>query len=339
MKSQKVYREKPFNLNSKDEYMFEHEYIKVFEKFHIKIFSNITIFNNIFYFKGVFRFKSRYWRMNEYSKKQKIIFFINDIYKFFKNVNNPVEVINEGIWVTDQKSHQYFHWIADVLPRIEGIIKQNDININNIPIVLPENYKKNKYITDLIDIYKLRPIYLEKDINYKFNKLIVSSHAAPAGNFDEQLIKSQSYRLKSLIETDHKFKNKRIWISRQIAEKRKISNFEEIERILKEYDFEIFEFENISIEEQFKIVKNADTLGGIHGAGLVNMLLMDSNCKIIEVRGNGDKVNNCFFSLSSALNLKYFYFLAEVENKNFFNSNYYIEPSKFEFFLEQTLSK
>ena len=53
MKSKiKVYRSKPSNLSLNDEYMFKHEYFKVFEKFHIRNLYNVSVLNGEFFTKA-----------------------------------------------------------------------------------------------------------------------------------------------------------------------------------------------------------------------------------------------------------------------------------------------
>jgi capsular polysaccharide biosynthesis protein len=59
------------------------------------------------------------------------------------------------------------------------------------------------------------------------------------------------------------------------------------------------------------LISNADVLMGVHGAGLTNMLACKSDCRIIELRGSQDTTNNCFFSLASALELDYYYFMTK----------------------------
>ena len=43
------------------------------------------------------------------------------------------------------------------------------------------------------------------------------------------------------------------------------------------------------------------------GAGLTNMLFMKRGGSVLELRHASDHINNCYFTLSSALNLNYFY--------------------------------
>lgn len=334
----KVYRKKPSNLSIEDNYMFQHEYLKEFEKYHIKNCYNISVLNGEFFYKGIFRFKSKYWKMSEYKYLQKLKQFIKDLLKFLVSSNMDFEIVNTGIWVINEKSSRYFHWIGDVLPRIEGYVSLNKgIKISEIPIVLTEDYKNYDYVKTIISSYGLNVIYLEKDKKYKFKKLIVTSHAAPSGNYDERLILEQSNRLKSIFVKNKKESKNRVWISRQLADKRKIKNFSDIELILEKYDFQIYSFEDMSLNEQFEVVNNAEVLGGIHGAGLINMILLDQKSKVIEIRGRGDTHNNCFYSLSSALDLQYFYFLADVSDNNFYSSDYTLDTKKFEILLNKVI--
>ena len=218
------------------------------------------------FYKGIFRYKSKYWKWSQYSLLQKFKQFIKDLLASLMSSNKKVEVVNLGIWVINEKSSKYFHWIGDVLPRIEGFVSQNkDIKISEIPIVLTKEYKNYEYVKKIISSYGLNVLYLEKDIKYKFKKLIVTSHAAPSGNYDEDLIKEQSKRLKNIyVKNKNESKNK-VWISRQSADKRKIENFSEIKLILEKYDFQIYSFEDKSLNEQFEIVNNAEVLGEYMG--------------------------------------------------------------------------
>ena len=126
---------------------------------------------------------------------------------------------------------------------------------------------------------------------------------------------------------------KKIWISRQNAPKRKISNFDIIKPILINNGFEILEYENLTLEMQISISNNCKVLGGIHGAGLTNMLFMNKGCTLIEVRAEGDAKNNCFFSLASDLEMKYYYFLAHPIDSDFYSGDYEVDSDSFNKFL------
>jgi capsular polysaccharide biosynthesis protein len=44
-----------------------------------------------------------------------------------------------------------------------------------------------------------------------------------------------------------------------------------------------------------------------HGAGLTNMLFVRGGGRVLELRHRADNVNNCYFTMASALGLEYFY--------------------------------
>lgn len=339
MKKIKVVRRHPKNLIKKDRFLFEHEYVKTFKKIKLSEKSNIFIKSFKFYRFNRFMFGSKYWKMSPFSFYIKLKIFIKNFLNFKEN-NSEIVFVEEGIWVANEKSHKYFHWFADLLQRVEYLIQNNYIDIkNHPPILLSENYLDKDYIIEILRDLNLKYLILNSQKIYKIKKLYTTTHASPSGNYDEVLIKSLSNRLKTIyLETKSEPQNNqitKIWISRELAEKRKLANKSEVYEILEKYNFEIIKFEDIKIQDQFKIVNKAEILSGLHGAGLTNMLFLNKKSKVIEVRGNRDVNNNCFYSLASALNLDYYYFLSEVENEDYYGSNYYIDPLKFEKFLKQ----
>jgi capsular polysaccharide biosynthesis protein len=82
---------------------------------------------------------------------------------------------------------------------------------------------------------------------------------------------------------------------------------------------------------------NCKVLGGVHGAGLTNMMFMSKGSKILEIRGKGDSSNNCFFSLASDLEMKYYYFLSDTENQNYYSTNHIIDIHLFDRFINNSL--
>ena len=65
------------------------------------------------------------------------------------------------------------------------------------------------------------------------------------------------------------------------------------------------------------------------------MIFMKKNSLIIEVRDESDSKNNCFFSLSSDLNHKYYFIPAKVEKNDYYSSDYYLDAKV----LDESLNK
>jgi len=79
----------------------------------------------------------------------------------------------------------------------------------------------------------------------------------------------------------------RIFLSRQNQRRRKVSNFGEISRVLSEFDFEVVRLEEMSIDHQVRLVKNAEIIAGPSGAAFANMIFAD-DASIIEVKPHGN---------------------------------------------------
>ncbi len=330
-------RNKPLNISQEDEKLFSHEYKKILKKTKVKLLKNVYIDQSKLKKYKYFRFHVKQWRMNPLSFKEKIIFFIKDLVNFFgQKGNKDIYIIPKATWVVDSRTYQYFHWFTDGLQRIEVSKEQNQ----NYPVILLPGFDKFNYITDSLEILGIKYLVLEKNKTYLVKNLILSERVSPAGNFRKSIIQKVSENLKLNFKYSEKSKSySRIWISRQLATKRKISNFGEIIPILEKHNFKIIEFETISFSDQVEILKNCEILGGLHGAGHTNMLFMLSNSLIIEVRGDNDNKNNCFFSLSSDLENNYSYFLAKPTSENFYDSDYKIDTKLFDEYLNNIVSE
>lgn len=333
-----VKRTLPINFIENDRDLFNHELEIKIGNPKIHSLKNVYIRKNKFYRFNLFEFKSQLWKMGAYTFSVKIKVFIKNL--LFKNFSKKVdyEIIENGLWVIDDKSSMYFHWMLDSLQRLE-LFKITINNNNSIKLLLPESFYDSPFVKMSLDIYNIETKILKKDVTYKVSNLIVPNHLANSGNFNPKitnLIRKRYLDYLSSLSPNVK-SSKKIWITRQNARFRKITNFDEIKDILIQNNFDIHDFDKTEYLDQLKIVSNAEVIGGIHGAGLSNMLLMTSGKKVIEVRAQNDNHDNCYFSLASALDLSYYYFLASVDNidGNYHSSDYHLDKNKFMNFLKK----
>ena len=77
--------------------------------------------------------------------------------------------------------------------------------------------------------------------------------------------------------------------------------------MLRKFGFETVCAEDLSFEQQVQLCSRARYVVSNHGAGLTNVLFMKSAGSVLELRHEADCVNNCYFTLSSALDLNYYY--------------------------------
>jgi capsular polysaccharide biosynthesis protein len=321
----------PQNISKKDNQLFEKEYYKLIPSSKVKKLKNIYVSDSKLKKFRYFRFNIKHWRMNPVKINSKIRFFLQDVLTFIKTgTSSEVIKINKGTWIIDSRSNQYFHWLTDAMQRLNVSSEFHE----KYPILLTANFENLDFIKDTLKLLNKEYIILEQDKEYLIKEFILSERVSPAGNYKKEIIMDVSNVLKKSIDNNNLNKQfEKVWISRQSAPKRKISNFEIIKPILINNGFKILEYEKLTLEMQISISNNCKVLGGIHGAGLTNMLFMNKGCSLIEVRAEGDAKNNCFFSLASDLEMKYYYFLARPVNNDFYSGDYEIDSDSFNKFL------
>ena len=129
-----------------------------------------------------------------------------------------------------------------------------------------------------------------------------------------------------------------IWISRSKSKHRKIKNESEILPLLERFKFKIIIPEEMTFEEQINIYNNANILGGLHGGGLTNILFMNPGTKLLEVRRENDKLNNCYYTLSSELGINYYYVNSKSQGEDLYVSDTIINLSDLEKLLIKVTS-
>ena len=317
-----VVRKMPKNIVNEDKYLFDHEIKRLFSETYFIEENNCYVFGqNLLSVKKLSIF-IRETFFGEPSLKKIIKDTLKNIIKLRK-----FEKIDNGYWITDDKSTVYFHWFCDALQKITLIDSYEDKIL-----LLPERFVNKQFIEDTLILLNINYKVLKEDTVYKIKKIKIYGETAPTGNYNPEILNDlkKLFSQKARISTQPKV-IKKLWILRE-NDKRKIENSEIIYPLLESYGFEFIYFEKLSMKEKIKILNETLYLGGIWGSGLTNMLFLNEKSNLIEIRDKDDKMNNAFFSMASALNLNYFYYsssffgekkglnLDEERFKNFLNS-------------------
>tara|TARA_B100002019_G_scaffold293502_1_gene321617 strand:- start:9718 stop:10716 length:999 start_codon:yes stop_codon:yes gene_type:complete len=319
-------RKPPKNATQKNINFFAHELKKEISSSHYLIEKNVFVINETLISLRKFRLFTKYTHFPSIKKFDIFKLSLKNIFK----AKGSKETIKEGIWIFDDKASNYYHWLLDSLQRY--ILIPN--KYQHFPILIPKNYE-NKWIIDQLNFLNLNFKIVKLNTRTKVNKILIPSYSAQTGNFNvDTLIKLRTLFLKNseIKNTDHS--PSRIWVDR-VNVRRGISNKEEILKILKKYKFEILQFENYSISEVIKILSKTKVLAGPHGSGLANMLFMNKNSKVIDVREKNDNFRNALMSMASDLNLNYYCLNSSILDKE--NESVYLDPLSFEKDLEEIL--
>lgn len=313
-------RPKPFNIVESDEHLFQHEYTRIIGSSVISIAHNAVILNDQIISSDSKNtvLSATYLKSHLRSLSSKIL----------SKTRSPIHV-KLAVWIAEAWTHDYFHWVT------EGLTKLLLLRFSGITadVLLPPKYKNFTYITESLNYFHLPYKEVPPNQLVKVDYLYLLNYNYDAGNYD--------YRILNIIKEylaqkgRQVGKGSRIWISRSFARKRKLLNESSITHVLSKYKFRIVHLEALTFAEQVKLFESSKLVAGLHGGGLTNMLFMPPDSKILEIRHKLDSHSNCYFSLASNLNHKYYYLLADSQGQDSHNDDCSLDPAS----LDRQLSK
>ena len=319
-------RKIPENYSLQDERHFLPDLEVTIKESHLKIFTKATIVQH-YLFNG-WTLETSYCLSRKINRKKKFKAFV-------KRLTFKKRKIQEAIWVLDQWSFGYFHWLTETLPRII-IAKEAGYNF---PVVFPENANRNLFFADSIAALGMEPVYYTFKERIKVNRLVAPSHLQPAQSDPNQIKKVRDRFRKYDNEIISSGNKRRIYISRTIAQRRFIRNESELEKLLASFGFETIHMEKLSFLQQRKLMAETEVLISNHGAGLSNMIFLPDNSTVIELKANADDINNCFFNLARALEHRYYYTINSCDNKMIQKANITVDLEKLQLLLAELLNK
>ena len=240
-------------------------------------------------------------------------FGIASLRKFFRK--NPFYIFSSGAKyvngvgavLVSPESHNYYHWLNDVLPRIklyEQVLDKIDYFCiaSNVPAkfidVLPAfGIPKNKIL-----------LVGEKE-KLHFDYLYVSSLPGSEGRSPEWAV---NYIRENLAKGQlSKQPSKKIYFKRGNDVERKILNEEAIIKSLQAIGFDVIDPGILNINEQVDLMQQARLVISAHGAALSNLLFCRDKVSVIELFSPDYFRTDCFYTLSSVRGLNYWYIIGD----------------------------
>ena len=257
-------------------------------------------------------FSDEHARLREqllFNKKFSLLRF----YKRTKKINIECAVLMFSLW------NHFGHWLPEHALKLRKVNLLREEGMTDIKLIVEDDFPSWK-----MDVIK-RLGWNESDLIYwKYNEmevinLIIPSYPIPSYHDFKWLKESlvpQSFKTKQ---------SKNIYLSRHNYPTRKVSNENELELMLQKYNFETIYPEEISLEEQVKILKSAKIVIAPHGSALTNIIFSD-NIKVIELFGT--HVPLAFYCLSMVLGFEHHQLYCEDDGSR--NSNIYVNTNQLE---------
>lgn len=225
-------------------------------------------------------------------------------YSFFANKTIPSSYkYSETVGIIRARYDiNYFHWMFDVIARIDLLRK------TEIPI--------DKYITNVafpfqdelltfLGIPREKRIQTNIQLNITSQRLLAPSYTGSSLGVIPKWA-CDFLRKELLVNTAKIPGYERIYISRLNANHRKVENHDEVMRVLTAHGFREVILEKEPIRRKIQIFNSAKIIVAPHGAGLTNLVFCEQGTKVIELF-NPNWMLPCYWMISNHTGLDYYY--------------------------------
>ena len=293
-------RRLPVNLEAGDRWLFEHELqralpaSRLIDMREVRVGAGGVLFKAGRILPESFAFPHL---LGEWTRLRRLRFLAGHYL-----LKTPRRIERDALWIADTWSAGYFHWLADTLPRL-FLVRDH---LKDWTLLLPDYARDLTFVEPSLAPFGAgRVEYAARGEVLACRRLFVPTHAAPSGHFNDAVILSVRDLLVTAYGGDGD--GDRLYISRSLARRRKVSNETAVVEVMRRFGFRIFHPESCPFEEQVRAASAARHLVSSHGAGLTNMLFMHPGSHVLELRHEGDRLSNCYFTMASALGLNYAY--------------------------------
>lgn len=210
--------------------------------------------------------------------------------------NLDTESIKLGIAITGSSDTNYYHWILEVLSKLQ-YIKNLPNHYRSYPIIISEKVQNIPSIESFFSLFNIenKIIWLKSIQQYRINELIYitpPNYLTPNLALGEQYqathcyISSESIHYLKTIALNQQQKKKRTSLHKKrifLARKPFIRSYnqDEVKSLLASYDFIAIYLEEFSFEEQVKLMQEAEFIIGPTGAAWTNLIFANSGIKAL----------------------------------------------------------
>lgn len=208
--------------------------------------------------------------------------------------SGPPVRLQRATWVVERVYHNHSHWLSAHLPKLLMLAEQDALE----DVLLPAE------LTPAIES-SLRLFGLEPEDFRRFDP------SRPLQVAELTVVGSDRFRpeLLQLVQRASGAlpggpPTRRVFISRAEATRRRLVNEDEVWPMLADAGFERTVMENLSFDDQVRLMRETAVLFAPHGAGLTNMLFCPPGARVVEV-ADLSFPNPNFYATAAALGHDY----------------------------------
>lgn len=219
----------------------------------------------------------------------------------------PVERIEGTVAViAGLSANVYFHWMVDILPRLE-ILRRGGWKWEQIDRFVVNQCRQPFQLETLkrLGIPESQIVESDRHPHLQADRLIVPSFPGDLGMPSRWVLDflRQTFLPKTSSVTSS---SERIYISRAKAGYRRLFGEAEVISCLQAFGFVSVALEELSLDEQIHLFRNAKTIVGAHGSGFTNIIFCQPGTQIVEFV-SPHYFRHYFGAISQQLGLQHYY--------------------------------
>ena len=203
----------------------------------------------------------------------------------------------------DSWSGNYFHWIAEVLPRL-ALLRKVQPNC----VVLVPGPNSPDYIAATVRALGFEQTHtIAPGEMVHVSDLWVAARPGQFGYMVPELVQEVREAVLASFASNldpAKRATRRLYVSRSRQKWRYLTNEADVVAVLEKYGFETIYFETMTFAEQVRTMYEAKIFIGIHGANMTNILFMTPGTNVIEMMSD-TYVNPSYLSMAASVGVHY----------------------------------
>ncbi|MBD3880412.1 DUF563 domain-containing protein [Phormidium tenue FACHB-886] len=223
----------------------------------------------------------------------------------------PAQIAGTVAAVAGLSGHNYFHWMVDVLPRLE-ILRRSGVSWDEIDWVWINGGQQAFQQETLRAIGVPQAKVLSSDRHpYIQARLLVPSFAGHLGWLEPWALHFLRETFLPLAQPPSNIQSDRLYISRASAQHRRVLNEAALIEQLQPLGFVSVELEKLSFAEQVGLFAQAKTIVAPHGGGLTNLLFCQPETVVVEM-ASPHYLRHYYWAISQPLRLQHFLLTGEA---------------------------
>lgn len=215
--------------------------------------------------------------------------------------------VESGLNIMHEYENNYFHFIAETFPRI--VLAEESALPVEIPYLITGGLHPNiKKLCDLVRDADRAVINLERGTLYRVEEMYYPSdltsmidaynggRAAQQSGLDIGRIRIGVDRCLGFFPSEAGAKKRRIFASRS-GTYRKLLNQDQIEERIVELGFEVVDTNNMDLESQIRLFRDAEIIAGPTGAQISNMVWCQPGAKVLVLASDHPSHQLYFWAL------------------------------------------